>query len=102
MLGVKETKCNKKPARKAEQSLKPIGKSRVNPVKPSDNSVSICSHRDVIIIEEMPRYQFVCDRCGKGFTHNENLLRHKMEHDAPTNSLDQPKPPASNQPREKP
>ena len=72
----------------------------MSPVIPSENSISLCNHQDDKVIEEMPKYQFICDRCGKGFTHKNNLLRHKKEHDAPTNSQNQPKPHASNQFRE--
>ena len=72
---------------------------------PSTSSVSICKHRDdmeeITIVEEMPTYQFGCDRCGKGFTHENNLLRHKEEHIFPTNSMGKPKPSAPNQPTER-
>ena len=50
----------------------------------------------------MPKYQFECDRCGKGFTHENNLLQHKEVHIVPTNILDKPIPSAPNQPKERP
>ena len=73
---------------------------------PSTDSVSICQHREemdeITMVEEMPQYQFGCDRCGKGFTHENNLLQHKEEHIAPTNSMGKPKPSAPNRPEKRP
>ena len=53
-----------------------------------------------IVVEEMPHYQYGCDRCGKGFTHKNNLSQHKEEHIAPTDSMGKPKKPAPNQQKE--
>ena len=93
---------NTKSTKEVEQPLPCIGNAKPNPISLAEKTVSICKHRDEIVVEEMPQYQFVCERCGKGFTHKNNLLRHKEEHNAPTNSSNQPKPSASNQSRERP
>ena len=100
VLEAKKVKDDPKPPKKAQKVLQPIGKSRANPENPSKSSVSICKHRDEekIVVEQMTQYQFGCDQCGKGFTHKNNLLKHKEEHVTPTDSQGRPKSTAQKQP----
>ena len=100
---VKGFKDDTNPKPNHKETLQTIGKSRAKPRNPSRNSISLCKHRDMdeIVVEEMPQYQYGCDRCGKGFTHKNNLLQHMEEHIAPTDSMGKPKQPASNQSKER-
>ena len=81
-LGREEVRDNTKPIKEVEQSqsLPRIGRAKPNPIRPSENTVAICKHQEEIVVEDMPQYQFVCERCGKGFTHKKNSAygRHRI------------------------
>ena len=57
-----------------------IGKARPTPQIPSPKNVSICAHRDELVIEDIPDFEFKCNKCGKGFRHKENLNEHMICH----------------------
>ena len=42
-----------------------IGKARPKKQAPSVKNVSICSHRQDLIIEDIPEFEFKCKKCGK-------------------------------------
>ena len=79
VLEEEDVNINTNPTPKGDKVVLTLGKSRSNRITPSNNSVSICKHRqeEEIAVQKMPQYQFSCDRCGKGLTHNNNLLQHK-------------------------
>ena len=63
-----------KPVRKTTPK---IGKARENKQIPS---VSVCAHRQELVEEYIPEFEHKCHKCGKGFRHENNLLRHMTCH----------------------
>ena len=47
---------------------------------PSEQTISMCSHRDEIYLEDIPEFPYICETCQKGFTHKGNLQKHKNDH----------------------
>ena len=57
-----------------------IGKARPTKQIPSIKKVSLCSHRQELILEDIPEFEFKCHKCGKGFRHKGNLSEHMTCH----------------------
>ena len=49
-----------------------IGKARLQPQIPSSQTFSSCAHRQELVIEDIPEFEFNCEKCGKGFSHKAN------------------------------
>ena len=47
---------------------------------PSAKTVSICSHRQELILEDIPEFEHICEKCGKGFREEANLVEHMSCH----------------------
>ena len=77
VLEEKEIQSNQRPQNKPPHK---IGKNRQNPQAPSKQTVSICSHRQEITIEDIPEFEYLCDKCGKGFREKANLVEHMTCH----------------------
>ena len=60
----------------------PLQISKARPIKHvlSAKKVSICSHRQEIILEDIPEFEFKCHKCGKGFRHKGDLSEHMTCH----------------------
>ena len=57
-----------------------IGKNRQKTKHASEKNVSICSHRQEIVVEDIPEFEHICKKCGKGFREKANLVRHMSCH----------------------
>ena len=57
-----------------------IGKARPKKQVPSVKNVSVCSHRQELILEDIPEFEFKCYKCGKGFRHKGDLSKHMTCH----------------------
>ena len=57
-----------------------IGKARPQKQVPSAKNVSLCSHRQELILEDIPDFEFKCHKCGKGFRHKGDLSEHMTCH----------------------
>ena len=57
-----------------------IGKARPTKQIPSEKNVSICSHRQDLTLEDIPDFEFKCQKCGKGFRHEVDLSYHMTCH----------------------
>ena len=47
---------------------------------PTSETVSVCSHRQEVVIEDVPYFEYACHKCGKGFKHKNYLLEHMSCH----------------------
>ena len=77
VVEVEEIQPNQGPPNEPTQK---IGKNRQNPKYPSEKTTSICSHRQNLILEDIPEFGHTCNKCGKGFREKANLLEHMTCH----------------------
>ena len=78
-------------ARSTNKKALTIGKQR--PFKyqfkllPSEDTVSLCSHRDTVKVKYVPECPYTCELCDKGFTHKGNLNKHMNDHKGLSNEV---------------
>ena len=58
------------------KTMPKIGNARLNKQVPTSGKISICSHRQELVLEDIPEFELNCHKCGKGFRHEANLLEH--------------------------
>ena len=77
VIEVEEIRGNQIPTNKAP--LK-IGKKRQKSRALSEKTVSICSHRQEVILKDIPDFEHTCKKCGKGFRVKASLDDHMTCH----------------------
>ena len=78
-------------ARSTNKKALPIGKQRPFEYQfkllPSEDTVSLCSHRDTVKVKYVPEFPYTCELCDKGFTHRGNLNKHMNDHKGLSNEV---------------
>ena len=52
---------------------------------PSEDTVSLCRHRDTVKVQYFQEFPYKCDMCDKRFTHKGNLIKHMNDHNGISN-----------------